>query len=117
MIRISMIAALALVASAGAAAAQGPMSNPPTETTLCLDVGGQSLPAVCKVPGSRLDKREDFCLCHQGTKVTAPVCGPGQKAPAESIAFEHARKEAARDGSLIGDLWEGQPMCVAPRNP
>ena len=35
---------------------QGPMSNPPTERTICIDVGGQSLPAVCKVPASRLDK-------------------------------------------------------------
>lgn len=115
MIRISMIAALALAASAGAAAAQGSMSNPPTETVLCLDVGGQSLPAVCKVPGGRLDTREDFCLCPQGTRVAAPICGPGQKPPAETVAFEHARKAAARDGSLIGDLYQDQPMCVAPR--
>ena len=51
MIRISMIAALILAGSAGAALA-GPMSNPPTERTICIDVGGQSLPAVCKVPAS-----------------------------------------------------------------
>lgn len=116
MIRISMIAALALAGSAGAALA-GPMSNPPSERTICIDVGGQSLPAVCKVPASRLDKREDFCLCHQGVKVTAPVCGPGQKAPGETLAYEKARKAAARDGSLIGDLYQGRPMCVAARDP
>ncbi|CAN5387696.1 hypothetical protein BH10PSE5_BH10PSE5_01980 [soil metagenome] len=116
MIRMSMIAGLVLLGSAGVALA-GPMSNPPSERTICIDVGGQSLPAVCKVPSSRLDKREDFCLCHEGVKVTAPVCGPGQKAPAENITYEKARREAARDGSLIGDLYKGQPMCVAARDP
>jgi hypothetical protein len=116
MVRISMIAGLALMASASAALA-GPMSNPPSERTICIDVGGQSLPAVCKVPASRLDKREDFCLCHEGIKVNAPVCGPGQRAPAENITYEKARREAARDGSLIGDLYQGRPMCVAGRDP
>ncbi len=116
MIRISMTAALILAGSAGAALA-GPMSNPPTERTICIDVGGQSLPAMCKVPASRLDKREDFCLCDEGVKVTAPVCGPGERAPAENIAYEKARKAAARDGSLIGDLYEGRAMCVAARDP
>ncbi|MDO8380258.1 hypothetical protein [Phenylobacterium sp.] len=116
MIRTSMIAALALAGSAGAALA-GPMSNPPTERTICIDVGGQSLPVVCRVPASRLDKREDFCLCHQGARVIAPVCGPGQKAPAENLAYERARRDAARDGSLLGDLYRGQPMCVAARDP
>jgi hypothetical protein len=116
MMRTLMIAGLALAASAGVALA-GPMSNPPTERTICIDVGGQSLPAVCKVPSSRLDKREDFCLCHQGIKVSAPVCGPGERAPSENIAYEKARKAAAGDGSLIGDLYEGRPMCVAPRDP
>ena len=114
--RISMIAGVAFAAFASGALA-GPMSNPPSERTLCLDVGGQSLPAVCKVPASRLDKREDFCLCNDGIKVSAPVCGPGERAPAENISYEKARKAAARDGSLIGDLYEGRAMCVAARDP
>ena len=116
MMRNSMIAGLVLAAAAGVALA-GPMSNPPTERTICIDVGGQSLPAVCKVPASRLDRREDFCLCNEGVKVSAPVCGPGERAPAENIAYEKARKAAARDGSLIGDLYEGRAMCVAGRDP
>lgn len=116
MIRTAFIAVAALAAFAGSAAAQGGMNaNPPTETTICLDVNGQSLPAVCKVPSSRLDKREDICLCHVGTRVTAPVCPTGVKPPAENIAFEKARRLAAKDGSLIGDLYEGRPMCVAER--
>jgi hypothetical protein len=116
MIRSAFIAAAALAAIAGSAAAQGGMSaNPPTETTLCLDVNGQSLPAVCTVPSSRLDKREDICLCHAGTRVTAPVCPEGVKPHADDIAFDKARKAAAKDGTLVGDLYQGQPMCVAPR--
>lgn len=115
MIRSILFAAAAAALMAGPAAAQSLSSNPPTETVLCLDVNGQSLPAVCKVPASRLDKREDFCLCRVGTKVTAPVCASGTKPPAENLAFEKARKAAAKDGSLIGDLYEGKPMCVAER--
>jgi hypothetical protein len=117
MIRSILIsAAAAALALSGAAAAQSLSANPPTETVICLDVNGQSLPAVCKVPGSRLDKREDICICRVGMRVTAPVCPEGVKPPTENIAFERARKAAARDGSLIGDLYEGKPMCVAPRN-
>lgn len=117
MIRQVLVAAILLAAPATALASGSMSANPPTQTTICLDVNGQSLPAVCKVPGSRLDRREDICLCRQGMRVDAPVCGPDQKAPAENIAYEKARKAAARDGSLLGDLYEGQPMCVAQRNP
>lgn len=109
----STIAAFAL---AGAAQAQPVNENPPTRTIICLDVGGQTLPTVCKVPPSRLDPREDICTCPQGVRVEAPVCGPGQRPPAQTRAFDRARKQASRDGSLIGDLYKGQPMCVRPRN-
>lgn len=114
MIRAVLMSAV-FAALAGGASAQSLSANPPTETVVCVDVGGQSLPAVCKVPASRLDKREDFCVCPTGTKVIAPVCAQGIKPPTESLAFEKARKVAARDGTLIGDLYEGRPMCVAPR--
>lgn len=118
MIRTVFFAVVALAASSGMALAQGSMSdNPPTQTIICVDVGGQNIPAVCKVPGSRLDKREDFCSCPAGMRVDAPVCGPGQKAPGETAAYDRARRLASRDGSVIGDLYEGQPMCVAPRRP
>ncbi len=115
MIRYPLLAGAFVLALCGPAAAQGMSSNPPTETTICLDVNGQSLPAVCRVPSSRLDKREDICVCQVGARVTAPVCLPGVKPPGESIAFEKARREAARDGTLVGDLYQGKPMCVAPR--
>lgn len=116
MIRLAALAlALAVPATADA---QGSLSqNPPTETVICLDVNGSTLPAVCKTQGSRLDLREDICLCYQGQRVQAPICGPGQKPQGENRAFEKARKAAARDGSLVGDLYQGKPMCVAQRRP
>lgn len=109
---LPLVAALALIA--GAAQAQPSMSqNPPTKTTLCLDVSGAIIPPVCHRPASRVDQREDICLCSVGgTQVDAPVCGPGERPPAESRAFENARRDAARDGTLFGDTWEGQRMCV-----
>ena len=111
------LAGAAMLALGGPSAAQNMSANPPTETTICVDVGGGTLPAVCRVPGSRLDRREDICICRQGRTVKAPVCGPGERPPAESRAFENARAAAAQDGDLFGDLFEGKPMCVAPRNP
>ena len=117
MIRIFALSAAAFAASAGLAVAQAPLSqNPPTQTVICLDVNGQTLPVSCRVPASRLDKREDICLCQQGMKVDVPICPPGVRPPAENVAYEKARKAAAQDMSLIGDTYEGRPMCVAGRN-
>ncbi|CAN7460960.1 hypothetical protein LJR164_003047 [Phenylobacterium sp. LjRoot164] len=117
MIRTALIAAATLVAFASAAAAQAPLSqNPPTQTVICLDVNGQTLPVSCKVPASRLDKREDICLCHTGMQVDIAICPDGVKAPAENRAYEKARKAAVKHGSLLGATYEGQPMCVAGRN-
>lgn len=118
MTRLSVLAALAaLTIGAGAAQAQEPGRNAlnPTTTEVCLDVSGATLPIVCKVPASRLDKREDICSCPQGVRTKVAVCAPGQAAPAETVSLNAARREAARDGSLIGDLFQGQPICVAPR--
>ena len=111
------LAGAAMLAFGGPSSAQNMSANPPTETTICVDVGGGTLPAVCRVPSSRLDQREDICICRQGRTVKAPVCGPGEKPPAESRRFENARAAAAQDGTLFGDLFEGKPMCVAPRDP
>ena len=116
MIRIALFGAALFAASAGLAGAQPLGPNPPTQTVICVDVGGQSLPAVCNVPASRLDKREDFCTCRTGTQVDISICPDGVKAPAENRAYEKARKAAVKNGSLIGATYEGQPMCVMGRN-
>ncbi len=118
MIRTTLVALVALAGSAGAASAQAPLSqNPPTQTVICLDVSGATLPVSCRVPASRLDKREDICICHAGMRVDVPICAPGVRPPPENVALNRARREAGRDGSLIGDLFQGQPMCVEGRNP
>lgn len=107
--------AFAVVAAAPAALAQPVGETPPTSTILCLDVSGRSLPPVCKVPPSRLDPTEDICLCHEGVRVIAPICPPGVKPPAESLALERARRAYLQKGTLMGATFEGRPMCVAPR--
>ena len=113
-----LVAGLALGLSAGVALAQpGSSDNPPKTTILCLDVSGKSLPATCKVPGSRLDAREDICTCPLGgERVTTDVCPKGVRPPAESAAYEKARHAAVSRGSLVGAMYEGKPMCVAARN-
>lgn len=88
-----LLAATVFCFMAGAAAAQSLADNPPQATTICLDVSGRSLPATCRVPGSRLDAREDICLCPVGgERVSIPVCAKGVRPPAESAAYESARQ-------------------------
>ena len=101
----------------GAAQAQPINENPPTKTIQCIDVGGQSIPPVCKVPVSRLDPREDICTCpNGGLRVEVAVCAKGQVPPPEGKALNIARSAAVRDGTLLGDTVGGRPICVAPRN-
>lgn len=115
----SLITASAFIlAGLMTSAASEPGSSPlnPATRTICLDVGGQSRPSFCQVPSSRLDHSEDFCICREAQRVDAPVCRTGEKPLPESLAFEKARKVAAQDGSLVGDLYDGKPMCVEQRN-
>ena len=113
-----LILATAFSLAAGVVTAQPQGQNPPRSTVICLDVAGRSLPATCQVPASRLDSREDICLCPgEGERVTVPICAAGVRAPAESAAYERARRKAVTHGSLAGGIWQGQAMCVAPRDP
>ena len=115
--RIIVVPAVVAAALLSAAAAPPPESSPysPATRVICIDVGGQTRPVLCRAPASRLDGREDICLCPVGRRVMAPVCGPGERAQPETRAFERARRSASRDGSLVGDVYDGRPMCVAPR--
>ena len=118
MLRTTLAALVMLAGSAGLASAQAPLSqNPPTQTIICLDVNGATLPVSCTVPASRLDKREDMCMCRAGQRVAVSICPPGVRAPPENVELMKARRLAVKDGSLIGDLFKGQPMCVEGRNP
>jgi len=112
-----LLAAAALSLSAGFACAQSLADNPPKTTIICLDVAGRSLPANCKTQASRLDAREDICLCPGASqRVTISVCPTGIHQPAESAAFEQARLKLVSKGSLEGANYNGQPICRAPRN-
>lgn len=114
MFRPIFIAAVLAAASGPALAASNMATNPPRQTSICLDVSGQTLPVVCRGPASRLDKREDICQCPEGRRVDVAVCAPGQKAPPDGLALDKVRRLAAKDGSLIGDTFEGRPICVEP---
>lgn len=111
-----IVAVSAAALLTGGAANPGASASSPATRTICLDLGGETRPAVCTAPASRLDGRENICLCMDAQRVEAPVCGSGDHPQAETRAFEKARKLAARDGSLVGDFYADRPMCVAPRN-
>ncbi len=109
-----IVGVVGLAGAAGAAFADSPKTR-----TVCLDPAGKNLPANCKIAqASRIaGGHEDICLCPAGAdRVEAPICPPGVREPAESAAFEKARKAAVKNGSLVGAVYNGQPMCVAPRS-
>ena len=107
---------VAAISLAGAASAQSLADNPPKTTTLCIDPTGRNLPAHCRAEASRLEAREDICLCPGGAeRVTASVCPSGVHPPGESAAFYQARKAAVQHGSLVGATYNGQLMCVPAR--
>jgi hypothetical protein len=109
---------LVMALAAGAAAAQPISENPPTKTIQCIETGGLLIPAVCNVPGSRLDTREYICTCpNGGLRVEVAVCAKGQKPPPEGRALNRARAAGIKDGSLLGDTVGGRPICAAPRTP
>lgn len=107
-----LMTVVTLAAAATATAETGGNTLRPGVTQICLEVDGSTLPVTCHVSGSRAHPEEDICLCAAGARIDAPVCGAGEHAPGEDLALYHARREAARDGTLIGDSYRGAPMCV-----
>ena len=115
----SLIIAAAALLAIGASSTVNARSDggiKPTMGILCLDVGGQARAPVCQGASSRIDQRYDICVCENEQRVAVPVCGDGEKPISEDRAYELARKDAARDGTLVGDLYEGRQMCVRARN-
>ena len=114
-----VLAILSPLALAAAAQAQPINENPPIRTIQCIEAGGRLIPAVCHVPGSRLDTREFICTCPAGgERVEVAICAEGQTPPPEGRALVSARREGLKDDrSLIGDTVNGRPICVAPRRP
>ena len=116
--KLMLAAAVGLASLAGAAIAspRGEDGKPGGLGWACLEPSGASRGAICD--RSLNNSGPDFCRCPPlTTKVRAEVCDPREPKPAESPAFERARREAARDGSLIGDTFEGRRMCVRPTTP
>ena len=109
-------AALLAFGTSGAVNASPDSATHPKMGIMCLDVGGESRPPVCRGSSSRIDQGYDICLCENAQRVETPVCGKGERPITENRSYELARKDAARDGSLVGDRYEGRQMCVRPRN-
>ena len=101
----------------GASAVEANDRSRPDTYTICLDQRGGTRPVTCRnvIPG-RLSNDQGFCTCAGADiPVEAPVCDFGERQPPQSRAFELARRDAARDRSLVGDSFEGQRMCLAAR--
>jgi len=110
----SLLVGAALALCAGAVQAAPQESN--ARTAVCVDVNGMLRAADCRGQPSRLQTREDICLCTGGGhRVEASICPPGVSPPGESLAVAKARNEIVRtQGTLVGATFEGQPLCVAP---
>ena len=108
---------LALSTAACSAVEPDRLAGPPTYT-ICLDQAGASRAVECRsVPPGRLSDDRGVCLCADplDQRVEAPICERGEDPPNETRAFELARRDAARDGSLVGDTYQGQRICVRAR--
>ncbi|MES2035879.1 MAG: hypothetical protein V4466_17060 [Pseudomonadota bacterium] len=113
---VSAFAVSALLTAAAGPAPRSAQTDPDTRS-ICVDVSGRTVPIACDGPASRLDRTEDFCRCRAGRLVEAPVCRGDERPPADNVAMDRARRAASQDGSLVGDSFEGRPMCISPRNP
>jgi len=115
--KVLYLAALPLALTlAGSAVAQHGKGVAPGTTIQCLDVAGQEIAPLCEVPASRLDKSEYICTCPAGgQRVNVPICAKGEHRPPESVALYRVRKLAMRDGTLVGDTFQGKPMCLEER--
>jgi len=108
-----LLAAGALAIVATAAAAQPETA---AQTVVCVDVNGALLAAECRAQPSRLQAREDICLCPRGNRVAVSICPPGVAPPPESLDIARARNQIVRNRhTLVGQFFQGRPLCVAPR--
>jgi hypothetical protein len=84
----------------------------PQDAIICLEPSGTARGTQCK--RTSLTGPSDFCDCPFGTtKVYASVCNPGQTPPPENADYMAFRaKASAKDGTLVGKTYKGQPICV-----
>jgi hypothetical protein len=106
--KIMFAAAIGFMAVTGVATAE---SQRQATTYVCLDTGGASRGAICE--RALNSSQDDFCRCPANTdKVKVAVCEPGQTPPSQSASYERAMHVASSDGSLLGDTYGDQAMCV-----
>ena len=112
---IMRISSLTLVlATLAAAPGWAQPSVPNARTIQCIAPGGRLVPKSCDVADGRLGGRERMCTCPSGgVRVEVATCARGQNPPGESKALNIARRDGARDGTLIGDVANGKPICAA----
>ena len=115
MLRILLLPAMTLALGACTAVAELSPAGAPEVTAVCLDAAGARSPPVCQTPAGRLQPAESSCICPRGVRIEAPVCPAGVSPPPESAALKAARRTASADGTLVGDEFEGRPMCERPR--
>lgn len=86
--------------------------------TACVDVSGGTEPAHCTLPGPDLGGTDiGFCQCPAtARRVEAPLCAKGEREPTQTREYREAVKAAtAGDSTLVGDTFNGKPMCILPR--
>jgi hypothetical protein len=109
--KVFIAAAIGLLSLSGVAVGVASAETRQTTTFVCLDTGGQNRGGVCN--RSLNGRPDDFCRCPANTdKVRVAVCEHGQTPPAQSHAYEVAAHRLSADGSLIGDAFDGQAICV-----
>jgi hypothetical protein len=108
--------AISLAVGVAAALAAGAAFGKPSvnaTTSICLDPAGHTLPVTCRGKASRVEHEEYICQCLRGgEQITIPVCPEGVRPPAESAAYERARRAAVQRGSLVGTTYQGQAICA-----
>lgn len=112
--RLSTLAlALVLASLSGTTVLAQPLAQTlPARTIQCIAPGGQLIPKSCDVADGRLVGRERICTCPSGgVRVEVAACAKGEKPPGESKALNVARRDGARDGTLVGDTVNGKPIC------
>jgi len=104
--------ALVMATLTAASAWAGP-TTPDDRTIQCISSGGRLVPKSCDVADGKLADRERMCTCPLGgVRVEVPICAKGQHPPGESKALNVARRTSARDGTLVGDVVNGKPICA-----
>ena len=109
-----IVSLIALAACTGAQ--QQTSSYSKNEATACIDVDGSQLPVSCRKYESDITgpKDEGYCVCPvPSMRVTAEFWVKGEPVPTETNAYRDAVRAASRDGSLVGDRFDGRRMCIA----